>query len=447
MRQADFGAQLGMWFQYFGWQFAHDLKDQFAAAIAVVFGLFGVLGAIRHWQANKRHAIAMTLLIFTFTVLLIFYLNFKYGYSQYLSRGDIQREVRERDYFFICSFALWGIWVGMGLATLMEWITEALATRVPDVTRRWMYATPILLVALVPLWGNHLTASRHGERLARDFAYDLLQSVEPYGILVTAGDNDTFPLWYAQEVDGVRPDVTVIVTSLGNINWYLAEAENRPLPTYDPAAGPAIFRNRTWPKPGPWFAQYYKTATDTLPEILGVDQPVTGNLGALKVTLDPRQLPQPGYLVRVDLAVFQMIKEDLGRRPIYFSTTTADYGDKLGLSPYLVTEGMVRHLMTTAVVPNDSIKLSPVQGRYINEPLTVTLGFDVYHGASAARTRPRGWVDGASQNILVPYIITYDTIAEALAKSDPVRARQAYAIAMGTLGNTTYQFQLAPPTP
>src|SRR4029077_13607527 len=119
----------------------------------------------------------------------------------------------------------------------------------------------------------------------------------------------------------------------------------------------------------------------------------------------------------------------------------------LGLGPYLVTEGMVRHLMTSPVVPNDSIRMSPVQGRFINEPLTVTLGFDVYHGASAGRSRPRGWVDGASQNILVPYIITYDTIAEALAKSDPARAHQAYDLAVAILGNTRFQFQLAPPTP
>src|SRR5512139_3137941 len=75
---------------------------------------------------------------------------------------------------------------------------------------RSLYGPPVLLVALVPLFGNRLTASRKGEMLARDFSYDLLQSVEPYGVLVTAGDNDTFPLWYAQEVEGIRRDVTVL---------------------------------------------------------------------------------------------------------------------------------------------------------------------------------------------------------------------------------------------
>lgn len=445
-RQATFGAQLMMWWQYFSWQWARDFADRAQSGLAVFFGLLGLVGAVRHWMAERRQAIVMTTLMFTVTIALIFYLNFKYGYSQYPGQTLI-REVRERDYFFIVSFSAWGVWVAMGLATVMEWLQEGLAARVPSADRRWLLVTPLLVVALIPLVGNHLSAPRSGETMARDFAHDLLNSVEPYAVIITGGDNDTFPLWYAQEVDHVRPDVTVIVTSLGNINWYLAQAENRPLPTYDPAAGPAFLRNRTWPKPGPWFSTFYKTADDTLPEVVGVDQPVSGQLGPIKIVLDPRQLPQPGYLTRIDLAVFQMIKEDLGHRPIYFSTTTADYGEKLGLGPYLVTEGMVRHVMATPVVPNDSIKMSSVQGRYINLPLTVTLATQVYHGASAARSRPRGWVDAASQNILVPYIITYDTVAEALAKSDPTQAQSAYVLALAILKNTKYQFQLVPPTP
>src|SRR5438552_19133850 len=118
------------------------------------------------------------------TLLLICYLNFKYGYSQRPDLPQALHEVRERDYFFIASFALWGVWVGMGLATLMEWITDWLEEREPDAARRWLTATPVLLLALIPLAGNHLTASRKGETLARDFASDILQSGVPYGVLV-----------------------------------------------------------------------------------------------------------------------------------------------------------------------------------------------------------------------------------------------------------------------
>src|SRR3989441_5949838 len=165
----------------------------------------------------------MTTLLLTLTLALVFYLNFKWGFSQPYHAAGLEHEVRERDYFYIASFALWGIWVGMGLAALMEWGHEFLEEREPDDARRWLLATPVLVVCLIPLFGNRLTASRAHETMARDFAYDLLQSVEPYGVLVTAGDNDTFPLWYAQEVESIRKDVTVVNLSLANTDWYLRQ--------------------------------------------------------------------------------------------------------------------------------------------------------------------------------------------------------------------------------
>ena len=93
----------------------------------------------------------------------------------------------------------------------------------------------MLLLALIPLLGNRGTASRAHETMARDFAYDILQSVEPYGILITAGDNDTFPLWYAQEVEGIRPDVTLANLSLMNTEWHLRQLRRRETPPFDPA--------------------------------------------------------------------------------------------------------------------------------------------------------------------------------------------------------------------
>ena len=149
-RQASLAAQIGMWVQYFSWQWGRDWMGGLQRGLAVVFASLGLLGAWRHWKADRRAALAMTALMATFTLLLIFYLNFKYGYSQMLDRPQLAREVRERDYFFITSFALWGVWVGMGLATLMEWAAEWLEEREPDLERRWRYATPLLLLALIP---------------------------------------------------------------------------------------------------------------------------------------------------------------------------------------------------------------------------------------------------------------------------------------------------------
>ncbi|MGH7538741.1 MAG: glycosyltransferase family 117 protein [Gemmatimonadales bacterium] len=446
-RQADFVSQLGLWVQYFTWQWGRDLPDRFAGALAWGFAFLGLLGGWRHWRAERRQAAVMTTLLVTVTLALVIYLNFKYGFSQYPDR-QLPREVRERDYFFIASFSAWGVWVGMGLATLAEWVVDAQRRRRIAPAWRWAVALPVFALALIPLATNHRSASRSGETLARDFGHDLLQSVDPYALVVTAGDNDTFPLWYAQEVGGVRRDVTVLVTSLGNLNWYLRQMNQRPIAPFDSAGAPAMHRERAWPKPAePWLAGLYRGTTDTLPEYTPLHAPVAGRLGPISVALDPAQLPTPGLLTRVDLALLQIIKEQLGRRPIYFANSVGTYPDQLGLGAHLVTEGMVRRLLPTSVVPSDSVRLSDVQGRYVHVPRTTRLAFEVYHGAEAARARPKGWVDRASQNVLLPYLVTYDTIAELVRDSDPARSRAALALALAIQANTTYRFNLVPPEP
>jgi len=379
---------------------------------------------------------------------LIFYLNFRYGFSQYPER-QLAREVRERDYFFLAAFSAWGVWVGMGLATLMQWVQEGLERSVPAPRRRWAMATPVLLLALIPLVANRGTASRRGETMARDFARDMLQSVDPYAIIVTAGDNDTFPLWYAQEVEGVRRDVTVLVTSLAGTNWYLQQLQRRALPTFEPGAAPPLYRDREWLRPtDTWMSRFYLAGPgDTLPPYVRVDTPATGALGPIGVTLDPERLPVPGALLRSDLAVLQIVKDQLGRRPLYFSTTTGNYPEQLGLGPYLVSEGMVRRVQPRPVAPSDSIVFSQVQRRYVNVPRTTRLAFHVYHGETAARRRPHGWVDAASQNILLPYIVVYDTVAEIQHERNPALAARALELARATLANTTYQIDATPALP
>jgi Protein of unknown function (DUF2723) len=438
-----YGQQLLNYVQYFTWQFGRDWTAAAQRVLAILFAGLGFAGARRHWRTERRAAVAMTALMLTLTVALVFYLNFKWGYSQpYRAPGlGLEHEVRERDYFFIASFAAWGIWVGMGLAALMTWIERALATRAPAPApeRRWALAAVVLLVALVPLAGNRLTASRSGETLARDYARDVLQSVDPYALLVTAGDNDTFPLWYAQEVEGVRRDVTVLVLSLANTNWYLRQLQRRPPETFAPALAPALYRDRNWPRPAaPWMSRFYLGGpADTLPPYLVLQQPVTGQLGPVTVTLDPQLLRRP-YLERADLAVLQIIKDEVGKRPVYFSTSTADYADRLGLGAYLVGEGLVRRVLPRPVAPGDSVRLVPGRG-FVNLPRSSALAFGVYRGGeAAARPRPRGWVDLPSQNSLFGYAFVYDTIAAALANREPTLAARAVALRDAILANTTY---------
>jgi hypothetical protein len=438
-RIAGPGAQFMMWLEYFSWQWGRDFPGSVQRGLAVLFGALGVLGAWRHWKADRRTAIAMTSLVVTLTFVLIFYLNFKYGYSQYPDQAQLQREVRERDYFFIASFALWGVWVGMGLATLMEWASEALEEREPNGARRWTLATPVLVLALIPLVGNHLTASRKGETLARDFAFDLLQSVEPYGVLVTAGDNDTFPLWYAQEVEHIRQDVTVVNLSLANTDWYLRQLQRRPLVTFDPPGAPAIYHGREWPKPTGTLLDFTDAyIRDSLQPVYWLDKKRFVNLGGVTVALDPEQLGRQ-YLERADVIVLQAIKNQMGRRPIYFSRTVGPYADQFGLTALLEGQGFARKLQPRPLVASDSIKLVPVFG-FVNLPRTEALAFSVYHSEAAARRRPRGWVDRPSEGILATYGLLYQSLAQVLRPTQPDLASKSLVLADAVFRNTSYGF-------
>lgn len=415
------GQQYLNYWQYFTWQFGRDLSDLAARLLAVLFLFLGVLGARRHWKADRRSALAMSVLLFTLVIALVFYLNFKWGYSQ--PYAGLDHEVRERDYFFIASFAAWGVWVGIGLAG----IAESFAERVPQ--RGWQLAAPVFAIALIPLLGNRLSAPRTRETLARDYARDVLNSVEPYALVITTGDNDTFPLWHAQEVEGLRRDVSVMVLSLANTNWYLAQLQRRPPVPFPGAPVPTTT----------WMDRYYRNGpADTLPPYILVDKPAAGTIGPIQVTIDPRALGRP-YLGRADLAVLQIIKDQLGRRPIYFSTSTANIPDQMGLSPYLVNEGLVRRLMPAPVTPNDSVHLLEGRG-FVNVPRLQRLSFDVYRGGEAsARPRPRGWVDRPSQSSLFGYVLVYDTIAAALRERDPALAMRATALRDSIIANTTYR--------
>ena len=440
-----YGQQILNYLQYFSWQFGHDWPERIQRGLAVLFGGIGLLGAWRHWRADKRTAVAMTLLVVTFTFALIFYLNFKWGFSQPYNEPGLQHEVRERDYFFICSFAVWGIWVGMGLAALMEQAQDWFRLRLPDDRRRWAIATPLLALALIPLLGNRLTASRAGETIARDFAYDLLETVEPYGVLVTAGDNDTFPLWYAQEVEGVRRDVTVVNLSLANTDWYLRQMQRRRVETFDSTSAPAIYRGRVWPKPAGRLMNFSDDQLAALEQYYVLQDKRTVRLASLDVTLDPQMLGRP-YLERADVVVLQIIKDQLGQRPIYFSRTVGLYADQFGFTPRLEGQGFGRALRVHELQPSDSIKAVASLG-WVNLKRTTALMFDVYHAESAARPRPRGWVDHPSEGILSTYGVLYYALAQELQATQPSLATRAMLIAQEVFRNTSVNFQPIPERP
>ncbi|MFC1660620.1 protein O-mannosyl-transferase family [Gemmatimonadota bacterium] len=229
-RIAPLHLQFANYLQYFDWQWARVVQGShvlFAPArvpFTLLFTGLGVYGAVEHFRRDRKTFWYLLALFATLSVALVYYLNFKYGYTIAEPLNDPSlHEVRERDYFFIVSFSLWGLWAGTGIATIWRSLAGG------DSTRYWR-AAPVLSLALIPLVLNAPRASRAGDYAARDWGYNLLMSVEPYGVLFTNGDNDTFPLWYLQEAEGIRRDVTVIVTSYLNIDWYARQLRDLTTP-------------------------------------------------------------------------------------------------------------------------------------------------------------------------------------------------------------------------
>jgi len=428
-----FGAQLVNFLQYFNWQFARDW-GRWASVATALFGGLGLTGLYTLWKNDRRAGWAAVWLLGALTVALVYYMNFKYGFSQYLDKPELPREVRERDYFFLGSFSAYGVFVALGLGAVLQSVAELVGGS--DHRPRWALATPVLALALIPAIGNRQTASRAHETLARDFAVDLLESVEPYGILITAGDNDTFPLWYAQEVEGVRRDVTLANLSLMNTRWHLRQLRRRMTPTFDPVHAAALWRTppagadagrgpvAAWPKPPDPVLGLSLNELDSLPEAMRVQEKAGIQVDSVTIAFGQ------DYLLLQDLATIFLIKQNLGKRPIFFSLSDGGYPDQtLGLSAYLVGQGMVRKLMPKPVAATDSIVLSAGLG-YLDLPRTKRLLWEVYHWKAAARDRPFGWVDAPSSSILSLYAIVYAGTADAMRqKGDTALAARADSVA------------------
>ena len=180
--------------------------------------LLGLIGLVYHIRKHPKDAFIVFIMFFMTGLAIAIYLNMP------------PRQPRERDYAFVGSFSFFAIWIGLGVMGLAEWISKLFKK---NEEKAYKVALPVVFVACmagVPClmasenWDDHDRSQKYA---ARDFAQNYLKSINNNGVLITFGDNDTFPLWYAQEVEGTRTDVRILNLTLSGMYWYVEQLFNK----------------------------------------------------------------------------------------------------------------------------------------------------------------------------------------------------------------------------
>ncbi len=334
--------QMGhMFHRYVAWNFIGRIShDQDAGVnwkeflcIPFFMGLWGLYYSTRkNWRLGS-------LLIFTFVLM---------GYLITYYQNQQQPQPRDREYFYCGAYLIFTIWIALGIRGLLDLIFEKLGQQ--------SYARPLGISLLVlsalaipgrMLQANYSTHDRSKNWVPWDFAYNLLQTCEKDGILFTQGDNDTFPLWYIQDVEGVRRDVRIVNLSLGNTSWYLLQMKHTPAYT-DAKAVPMNMPDSYIEEiqPIPWEPRNlripvdketidrYQEATHTT-----LDTSITNHGAIVFFMKNTLQYGSTKALRVQDIAVYDIILANEWKRPIYFAATCSPDA-KIGLDEYLSFKGL-----------------------------------------------------------------------------------------------------------
>ncbi len=333
----------------------------------------------------------------------VFFLFFMTGIAIVLYLNQTPSQPRERDYAYAGSFYAFAIWIGLGVGAIAEGLESLLKKK--DSTAAGAIASVIGLI--VPLqmvsqtWDDH---DRSGRYTARDFGMNYLSSLDENAIIFTNGDNDTFPLWYAQEVEGYRTDVRVINLSYLTTDWY---AEQQRLPSYQAAPVPMtataldlangrrqsgyLMEADTVVPVSDFLRHYYSSEADMPGMGYAVDVagsisfPVDIDAAVAAGRISPEEAAHAADTIEVDM-ITALKRKNQGqsiitqgdvltydilaaaidggwKRPVYFANTVPD-SYYLGLQPYMYTTGMAQEVIP--VYNADQIKEANTEKAYRN---------------------------------------------------------------------------------
>ncbi|NBP68155.1 MAG: DUF2723 domain-containing protein [Cytophagia bacterium] len=366
--QFMFGHQLGhMYLRYLLWNFAGRAGDEqdsnwlkpwdrlsegkFERARNQYWMIPLLLGSIGIWAQFKKDKKGFTanLTLFLCTGLVL---------ALYLNSPPI--EPRERDYIYVASYIAFAIWVGLGLLSVMQlWARYRIAS-----------IMSMGIGVLLPAWmayQNFDDHNRAGRTFQMDHARSVLNSCAPGAVLFTGGDNDTFPLWYLQEVEGYRTDVRVVVLSYFNTDWYINQLRKQ---YYNSKPLQLSLSEKDYQQYGPndilYLEDKIKTGiyVDEYLKLIHAEHPgikKTGYLNDAYTMLPSRilkiKMPDSAmsplvikvsgsYLEKNVLAILDLIVSNDWKRPFYFNMSSMN-GLGIEIEPYLQQEGLVYKLTPT----------------------------------------------------------------------------------------------------
>lgn len=409
--------------------------------------ILGLLGLVFQVMKDRRDGLIVGLLFFFTGLAIVFYLN------------QAGNQPRERDYAFVGSFYAFAIWIGLGVLYVKELFTAFIKNRmVAGLTAGvlCLLAVPVLMASQE--WDDH---DRSNKTLARDLAIDYLESCAPNAILITFGDNDTYPLWYAQEVQGIRKDIRVINSSLLGTDWYInqlryklndsdpidaiwsaaqIEGANRDI-IYSPEG---IYGNN------PTFLNKYRAKAGItgdpaqpmdlytmMKDFAGSDDPAKGETGRderninifpsklVSIPVDANFVRQNGtvnatdsvvsqvvfqipktVLFKNDAAILNIIAANKWKRPIYFTSQEAG---GLGFQNYIRQDGL-------------TYRLVPVENSQVNDPWVYDKMMTKF--ASGNADKPGVYFDEENRRHLNSIRMAYATAAMSLAEKNKEEARK-----------------------
>ncbi len=315
-----------------------------------LFGIpffIGIFGLYYHFRKDWKIASVFLALFVLMGYLTAFYQN------------QQEWQPRERDYFYAGAYFVFALWIALGVRGILDLLEENVRGKAPQTAA--MIGALALAIVFVPgrMWQtNFFTHDRSKNWIPWDYSYNLLQSCAPNAILFTNGDNDTFPLWYLQDVEGFRRDVRIVNLSLVNTEWYIKQLKNE-----EPYGTPKVkisfsddYIDRL--QPVQWKPTTMTLAVprqvierDVAAGMITMDSTIY-TTGAIRFTMPATLHYGDVDAIRVqDIMVKEIVQQNAWIRPIYFASTCGE-DTKIGLSDYIRIEGFAGRLVPQKKAPN-----------------------------------------------------------------------------------------------